>query len=282
LRWSREKRLNQPTHFLNSAEFCLKNDDPTGAVDNYIRAASAYQDLQEYKNAAKYYSSALRIIEQETSDNEMLDSGELSNLYKLLLAKNACLLNLGLIHILLQKPSLAKIFFIESHKPLNLANSILKDHKDYFSNLIDPQIKDIVGITPLQSELLTFGFSSSVFSFFSSILDNDAERITEYLTRLRKLEELFVSDYFESNDNSFFILLERLSESISEKNQSLFNKTKAILEGFYFNRHTSSIDGTENQIRITLLDSFLTTFEDELLKILEALEKLFSNKPDEN
>ncbi len=278
-----EKGFNQPAHFLNSAEFCLKNNDPTGAVDNYIRAASAYyQDLQEYKNAAKYYSSALRIIEQETSDTAMLDSGELLNLYKLLLAKNACLLNLGLIHILLQKPSLAKIFFIESHKPLNMANSILKDHKDYFSNLIDPQIKDIVGITPLQSELLTFGFSSSVFSFFSSILDNDAERITEYLTRLKKLEELFVSDYFESNDNSFFTLLEKLSESISEKNLSVFNKTRAILEGFYFNRHTSSVADTENQIRITLLDSFLIAFEDELMKVFESLEKLFSTKPDEN
>ena len=277
-----EKGFNQPTHFLNSAEFCLKNDDPTGAVDNYIRAASAYQDLQEYKTAAKVFASALRIIEQETSNTEMLDSGELSNLYKLLLAKNACLLNLGLIHILLQKPSLAKIFFIESHKPLNMANSLLKDHKDYFSNLIDPQIKDIVGITPLQSELLTFGFSSSVFSFFSAILDNDAERITEYLTRLKKLEELFVSDYFESNDNSFFTLLEKLSESISEKNLSVFNKTKAILEGFYFNLHTSSVADIENQIRITLLDSFLITFEDELMKVFEALEKLFSTKPDEN
>ncbi len=270
-----EKGFNQPTHFLNSAEFCLKNDDPTGAVDNYIRAASSYQDLQEYKNAAKTLTSALRIIEQETSDNEMLDSGELLNLYKLLLAKNACLLNLGLIHISLQKPSLAKLFFIESHKPLNMANSILKDHKDYFSNLIDPQIKDIVGITPLQSELLTFGFSSSVFSFLSAILDNDAERITEYLTKLKKLEELFVSDYFASNDNSFFTLLEKLSESILEKNLSLFNKTRATLEGFYLNRRTNSLDETENQIRITLLDSFLTTFEDELLRIFNALKEYY-------
>ncbi|MFX1465324.1 MAG: hypothetical protein ACFFA5_02485 [Promethearchaeota archaeon] len=277
-----EKGFNQPTNFLNSAEFCLKNDDLTGAVDNYIRAASAYQDLQEYKNAAKYYSSALRIIEQKTSDNEMLDRGELSNLYKLLLAKNACLLNLGLIHILLQKPSLAKIFFIESHKPLTKANSILKDHKDYFSNLIDPQIKDIVGITPLQSELIIFGFSSSVFSFLSAILDNDTERITEYLIKLKKLEDIFVSDYFESNDNSFFILLEKLSESISEKNLSLFNETRATLESFYFNRRTNSLEETENQVRITLLDSFLTTFEDELLKIFEALEKLFSKKLEEN
>jgi hypothetical protein len=278
-----EKGFNQPTHFLNSAEFCLKNDDPTGAVDNYIRAAVAYQeDLQDLQNAAKYYTSALRIIEQETSNNEMLDSGELSNLYKLLLAKNACLLNLGLIHILLQKPSLAKIFFIESHKPLNMANSILKDHKDYFSNLIDPQIKDIVGVTPLQSELLIFGFSSSVFSFFSSILDNDAERIKEYLIKLKKLEELFVSDYFESNDNSFFTLLEKLSDSISEKNRSLFDKTRATLEGFYLNRRTNSLDETESQIRISLLDSFLATFEDELLKIFQALEKLFSNILDEN
>jgi hypothetical protein len=269
-----EKGLNQPTHFLDSAEFCLKNNDPTGAVDNYIRAASFYQDLHDLQNAAKLYSKALRIIEEETSSNEMIDSGDLSNLYKLLLAKNACLLNLGLIHILLQKSSLAKIFFIESHKPLNMANSILKDHKDYFANLVDPQIKDIVGITPLQSELITFGFSSSVFTFLSSILDNDAERITEYLTKLKKLEDIFVSDYFESNDNSFFALLETLSESISAKDQSLFNQTKAMLKGFYLDRSTNSLDEAETQVRITLLDSFLTTFEDELLRILEALEKL--------
>jgi hypothetical protein len=146
-----KKGLRQPSHFLNSAEFCLNNNDPIGAVDNFIRTASSFQELHEYKKAAKYYSIALKVIDQETPIKG--EPGiELSDLYKLLLAKNSCLFNLGIIHIWLQKYSLAKLFFIESHKPLNIANSMLKEHKEYFSNLIDPQIKDIVGITPLQTK----------------------------------------------------------------------------------------------------------------------------------
>ncbi|MFX1521225.1 MAG: hypothetical protein ACFFCD_15030 [Promethearchaeota archaeon] len=269
-----EKALNQPSHFLNSAEFCLNNQDHIGAVDYFIRAASSFQELHEYKKAAKYYSIALKVIDQETSIKG--ESGiELSDLYKLLLAKNSCLFNLGLIHIWLQKYSLAKLFFIESHKPLNIANSILKEHKEYFSNLIDPQIKDIVGITPLQTELLTFGFSSSVFSFFSALLNNDAERITEYLIKLKKLEDLFVSD-FEFKDNSFFELLEILSESISEKDPILFNEITTKIEEYYTTSLRNSPEVSEIQgSHIKLLDSFLSTFEDELLKLFDDLEKFF-------
>ena len=272
-----------PSHFLKSAEFCVNNNDTMGAIDNFIRAASAYQELQEYRKAAKYYSSALTIIAEETSKDEMLNTWELSHLYKLFLAKNSCLLNLGIIHIWLEKYSLAKLFFIESHKPLYRANSILKENTDYFSNLIDPQIKDIVGITPLQTELLIFAFSSSIFSFLGALIELDADRIEDYFAKLKKLEDIFVSDYFETQSNSFFTLIGGLHESISEKNLISFNEIKSSLDGYYSNRHKSSSEVVENQQpRITLLDSFLTAFKDILLKIFEVLRKSFFNELDEN